>query len=88
MIDLENISLDISNSWVANNMLTDANRGTFVAFDWRKEEGEYYLTEINTNIDLGIFECEYFKFDVFIKFLKENNFNFVLGLRNNDFFPQ
>jgi hypothetical protein len=86
MIDLENISLDISNSWVANNMLTDANRGTFVAFDWRKEEGEYYLTEINTNIDLGIFECEYFKFDVFIKFLKENNFNFVLGLRNNDFF--
>ena len=35
MIDLENISLDISNSWVANNMLTDANRGTFVAFDWR-----------------------------------------------------
>ena len=86
MIDVENISLDISNSWVANNMLTDANRGTFVAFDWRKEEGEYYLTEINTNIDLGIFECEYFKFDVFIKFLKENNFNFVLGLRNNDFF--
>ena len=29
-----------------------------------KEDGEYYLTEINTNIDLGIFECEYFKFDV------------------------
>ena len=86
MIDVEKISLDIANSWVANNMLTDANRGTFVAFDWRKEEGEYYLTEINTNIDLGIFECEYFKFDVFIKFLKENNFNFVLGLRNNDFF--
>ena len=86
MIDLENISLDISNSWVANNMLTDANRGTFVAFDWRKEEGEYYLTEINTNIDLGAIESENFKYDRFIKFLKENNFNFVLGLRNNDFF--
>lgn len=86
MIDVEKLSLDISNSWVANNMLIDANRGTFVAFDWRKEEGEYYLTEINTNIDLGIFECEYFKYYRFIHFLKENNFNFVLGLRNNDFF--
>ncbi len=86
MIDVENISLDISNSWVANNMLTDANSGTFVAFDWRKEEGEYYLTEINTNIDLGAIESENFKYYRFIHFLKENNFNFVLGLRNNDFF--
>ena len=86
MIDVEKLSLDISNSWVANNMLTDANRGTFVAFDWRKEDGKYYLTEINTNIDLGAIESENFKYYRFIHFLKENNFNFVLGLRNNDFF--
>jgi len=88
MIDVEKISLEIANSWIEHKMLTESNKdcGTLVAFDWRKENGTYYLTEINTNIDLTTVECENFKFDVFIKFLKKNNFNFVLGLRNNDFF--
>ena len=86
MIDVEKISLDIANFWVSNNISTETNSGTLVAFDWRKEDGKYYLTEINTNIDLGAIESENFKYDRFIKFLKENNFNFVLGLRNNDFF--
>ena len=86
MIDVEKLSLDIANFWVLNNISTETNSGTLVAFDWRKEDGKYYLTEINTNIDLGVLESENFKYDRFIKFLKENNFNFVLGLRNNDFF--
>ena len=86
MIDVEKLSLAIANFWVSNNISTETNSGTFVAFDWRKEDGKYYLTEINTNIDLGAIESENFKYDRFIKFLKENNFNFVLGLRNNDFF--
>ena len=40
------------------------------------------LTEINTNIDLGKLESKDFKFDTFVDFLKDNNFNHVLGLRN------
>ena len=81
---LESVSLDISNYWTSNDFLTESNKncGTLVAFDWL----DGYLTEINTNIDLGEMEVENFKFDVFIKFLKKNNFNFVLGLRNNNFF--
>jgi len=77
---LESISLDIANYWTSNDFLTETNKscGTFVAFDWR----EGYLTEINTNIDLKELECENFKFDVFVDFLKNNNFNHVLGLRN------
>jgi hypothetical protein len=85
---LESISLEIANYWTENKYLAESNEncGTLVAFDWRKEDGKYYLSEINTNIDLGVLECENFKFDVFVEFLKKNNFNFVLGLRNNDFF--
>ena len=77
---LEEISLEISNYWTSNDFLTESNKssGTFVAFDWRDD----YLTEINTNIDLNKTECENFKFDTFVDFLKENNFNHVLGLRN------
>ena len=80
MIDVENRSLDIANSWIANNMLTESNEncGTLVAFDWRDD----YLSEINTNIDLGELESKNFKFDKLIEFLNKNNFTFVLGLRN------
>ena len=75
----ESVSLDISNYWTSNDFLTEANKncGTLVAFDWRKN----YLSEINTNIDLSELEVKKFKFDVFVEFLKENNFTFVLGLR-------
>jgi len=82
--DIEKISLEISNYWTSNGFLTESNKncGTLVAFDWIDEDDEYYLTEINTNIDLSDLETENFKFDVFIDFLKNNNFNHVLGLRN------
>ena len=78
---LESVSLDISNYWTSNDFLTESNKncGTLVAFDWV----EGYLTEINTNIDLGDLEFDGFKFDTFVEFLKKNNFIFVLGLRNN-----
>ena len=81
---LESISLDIANYWITNNFLTESNKncGTFVAFDWVKEDGEYYLTEINTNIDLSDLEIDNFKFDDIAEFLKNNNFDHVLGLRN------
>jgi hypothetical protein len=77
---LESISLDIANYWTSNDFLTESNKncGTLVAFDWRDD----YLTEINTNIDLGELESKNFKFDELIEFLKKNNFTFVLGLRN------
>jgi len=83
----EEISLEISNYWTSNDFLTETNKncGTLVAFDWREKNEEYYLTEINTNIDLGKLESKDFKFDVFAEFLKENNFTFVLGLRNTGF---
>jgi hypothetical protein len=79
----ETVSLDISNYWTSNDFLIESNDrcGTFVAFDW----GDGYLIEINTNIDLKELECDNFKFDVFIEFLKKNNFTFVLGLRNVEF---
>jgi len=82
--DIEKISLEISNYWTSNGFLTESNKncGTLVAFDWIDEDDEYYLTEINTNIDLSDLETENFKFDVFIDFLKDNNFNHVLGLKN------
>jgi hypothetical protein len=81
---LESISLDIANYWTPNDFLTESNNrcGTFVAFDWREDGGEYYLTAINTNIDLTAVECENFKFDELVDFLKKGNFTFVLGLRN------
>ena len=77
---LEEISLEISNYWTSNDFLTESNKncGTLVAFDWRGD----YLTEINTNIDLGELESKNFKFDELVEFLKKNNFTFVLGLRN------
>ena len=77
---LESVSLDIANYWTSNDFLTESNKssGTFVAFDWRKN----YLSEINTNIDLEELELKNFKFDTFVDFLKDNNFNHVLGLRN------
>ena len=80
----ESVSLDITNYWTSNDFLTESNKncGTLVAFDWREKNEEYYLTEINTNIDLGKLESKDFKFDELIEFLKKNNFTFVLGLRN------
>jgi len=76
----ESVSLDIANYWTSNDFLTEVNGrcGTLVAFDWREE----YLTEINTNIDLSDLELDGFKFDIFVDFLKNNNFTYVLGLRN------
>ena len=81
--DIEEISLDIANYWTSNDFLTESNKncGTLVAFDWRKN----YLSEINTNIDLKELECDNFKFDVFVDFLRKNNFNQVLGLKNVGF---
>ena len=77
---IEDISLEISNYWISNDFLTESNKncGTLVAFDWVDD----YLSEINTNIDLNKTECKNFKFDTFVDFLKDNNFNHVLGLRN------
>jgi len=78
--EIESVSLEISNYWTSADFLTESNVncGTFVAFDWR----DSYLTEINTNIDLQELECQNFKFDELVEFLKKNNFTFVLGLRN------
>jgi hypothetical protein len=77
---IEKISLDISKYWVDNDYLTETNKncGTLVAFDWVDD----YLSEINTNIDLGDVEQTNFNYDLFVKFLKDNNFDFVLGLKN------
>ena len=77
---IEKISLEISNYWTSNGFLTESNKncGTLVAFDWK----EGYLAEINTNVDLSTLECENFKFDTFVNFLKKNNFTSVLGLPN------
>ena len=82
---IESVSLEIANYWTSNGFLTEINKncGTLVAFDWVEEEGKYYLTEINTNIDLVY--TKNFKFDVIIEFLKKNNFDFVLGLRNIEY---
>ena len=77
---IEIISLEIANYWTSNGFLTETNErcGTLVAFD----AVEGYLIEVNTNINLGESELDNFKFDVFVEFLKKNNFTFVLGLRN------
>jgi len=78
--NIEQISLEIANYWTSNDFLTESNDrcGTLVALDW----ADGYLSEINTNIDLEELELKNFKFDVFVEFLKKNNFTFVLGLRN------
>ena len=84
----EEISLEIANYWTSNDFLTETNKccGSLIAFDWIYVDGKSiwwrYLTEINTNVDLSYLEVENFKFDVFVEFLKKNNFTFVLGLRN------
>lgn len=80
----ENISLKISNFWTSSGYLTETNKrsGTLVAFDWEND----YLTGINTNIDLGELELQNFKFNTLVNFLNDNNFNFVLGLRNTAFY--
>ena len=79
----EDVSLEISNYWVSNKYLTETNKkcGTLVGFDWEDD----YLTDINTNINLGELELEGFKFNTFVNFLNNNNFNSVLGLRNISF---
>jgi len=79
----ESVSLDIANYWTSNDFLTESNDrcGTLVALDWY----DGYLSEINTNVDLKELECDNFKFDIFVDFLKKNNFTFVLGLRNIEF---
>ena len=76
----EEITLEISNYWLANDYFTERNKncGTLVAFDWIGD----YLSEINTNIDLGDVERINFYYDTFIEFLKNNKFTYVLGLRN------
>ena len=80
----EEISLEIANYWTSNDFLIETNKccGSLIAFDWIYVDGKSYLTEINTNVDLSYLEVENFKFDVFVEFLKKNNFTFVLGLRN------
>ncbi len=77
---IASISLDIANYWTSNDYLTETNErsGTLVAFDWKEDD----LLQINTNIDLGNVESYEFKFDTLAEFLKKNDFNFVLGLRN------
>ena len=76
----EEITLEISNYWLANDYFAERNKncGTLVAFDWIGD----YLSEINTNIDLGDVERINFYYDTFIEFLKNNKFTYVLGLRN------
>tara|TARA_R100000030_G_scaffold91216_1_gene76201 strand:- start:594 stop:1172 length:579 start_codon:yes stop_codon:yes gene_type:complete len=83
MNDIESISLDIANFWTSTEFFKEINSncGTLVAFDWY--DGS--LVEINTNIDLHDLEVENFEFDSLINFLKENDFNFILGLRNVKF---
>tara|TARA_R110001592_G_scaffold23130_1_gene91157 strand:- start:6219 stop:6899 length:681 start_codon:yes stop_codon:yes gene_type:complete len=84
---IESISLEIANYWRDNNILNEVNPqcGTFIGFDWVEYEENYYLPAINTNIDLGYVEHQHFKFDVLLEFLKENEYSFVLGLRNYAF---
>ena len=98
--EIDSVSLEILNHWTSDNFLKDRYRerkyewgnnencGTLVAFDWREDEGEYYLTEINTNVDLGELECEYFKFGIFLNFLKKHNYNAILGIRLKDEGPK
>ena len=80
-MEVSKVSLDIANYWRDNQYLTESNKnaGVIVAFDWLNDK----LIEINTNIDLGDFEVKYFQFDTFKNFIQKNNFNFVLGLRDD-----
>ena len=80
-MEISKVSLDIANYWKKNQYLTESNKnaGVIVAFDWLNDK----LIEINTNIDLGDFEVKYFEFETFKNFIQKNNFNFVLGLRDD-----
>ena len=86
---IEEISLDIANHWSVTDFLNERNdnSGVLVGFDWKIIKNEYYLSEINTNIDLGKLESEKFEYDTFSKFLKEHKYTFVLGLDNVNFSP-
>jgi len=53
--------------------------------NWVEEDNQYFLADFNTNIDLSYLEVDNFKFDVFVDFLRKNNFNQVLGLKNVGF---
>lgn len=92
---IESISLKIAKYWGTDKFLStesfgaqgrewgeNKNCGTFVAFDWREDDDEeYYLTGINTNIDLSDTEVEHFAFDKLLTFFNTNGFTNVLGIR-------
>ena len=72
---IEKVSLEIANHWSDTNFLNERNHnsGVLVGFDWKENDiCEYYLSEINTNIDLSKLESEKFEYDTFSKFLKEH----------------
>ena len=79
----EEITLELSNYCLANDYFTERNKncGTLVAFDWIGD----YLSEINTNIDLGDVERINFYYDTFIEFLKNNSVVLVLTDYEYDF---
>ena len=80
MVKIEDLSLEIANYWTSSKMFqeTNTNCGALIAFDWHGD----CLSEINTNIDLRDLEIDNFKFHSLIYFIAENNFNYILGLRN------
>lgn len=87
---IEKVSLEIANHWSDTNFLDERNdnSGVLVAFDWKENDiCEYYLSEINTNIDLGKLESEKFDYNAFSIFLKVNEYTFVVGLDNVNFSP-
>jgi|TARA_R110000765_G_scaffold110191_2_gene201567 hypothetical protein len=81
---IEKISLDMANHWSVHKHLEETNdmSGALIAFDWKRYNDELYLSEINTNIDLGELESKNFEYDTFLDFLKEHKYTYVLGLRN------
>jgi len=78
--EIESVSLEIANYWTSSKMFQENNTncGALIAFDWYGD----CLSEINTNIDLHDLEIDNFKFHSLIYFIAENNFNYILGLRN------
>jgi hypothetical protein len=65
---IEKVSLEIANHWSDTNFLNEKNdnSGVLVAFDWKENNNsEYYLSEINTNIDLSKLESEKFDYNAF-----------------------
>ena len=79
---ISDISLQISNHF-SKNLQNEANQntGVIVGFDWVNDK----LVEINTNIDLNEGHIEGFDFVGLVKFLKDNNFKSILGLKNKGF---